>query len=343
MAPAQQSRVLRCCSCHIFQAHQVKKSLKWTCKACGEKQSFVRAYGEGSGADCRRHVQKLNLLQGQVSELSLRSVEEAVRASEEENAGPQQAEEGSQQALSEPLQSRWLKYLDKDCEDQELDRGRPALKTQLSARAEWPSLSCSPAQPRKRKWNRSTGQPAHGLRVQSVDSVEDNLEHQDSTGLFGTEQQGNSPALSTANHARELAFPRWKLQSPVMQVNAPSSKWARFLLSPGNSPRVDEKPSSPLQESTRLAGLAQAEQGTVETKTPGEGHFSRAPATVRPPQTTHTTTPQLDRPDRKTQEQPRVTGTPQADGRPLAQGTQKAPPLQLHNLFTTGEDFDDDL
>ncbi|KAK7801604.1 hypothetical protein U0070_013140 [Myodes glareolus] len=42
MAPAQQSRVLRCCSCHLFQAHQVKKSLKWTCKACGEKQSFVR-------------------------------------------------------------------------------------------------------------------------------------------------------------------------------------------------------------------------------------------------------------------------------------------------------------
>ncbi|EDM04253.1 similar to RIKEN cDNA 3010026O09 (predicted), isoform CRA_a [Rattus norvegicus] len=129
MAPAQQSRVLRCCSCHIFQAHQVKKSLKWTCKACGEKQSFVRAYGEGSGADCRRHVQKLNLLQGQASELSLRSVEEAVNASEEENAGPQQAKDGSQQALSEPLESRWLKYLDQDCEGQELDRGRPALKT----------------------------------------------------------------------------------------------------------------------------------------------------------------------------------------------------------------------
>uniref|UniRef100_A0A8C9LVJ9 Uncharacterized protein n=1 Tax=Piliocolobus tephrosceles TaxID=591936 RepID=A0A8C9LVJ9_9PRIM len=31
-----------------------------------------QAYGEGSGADCRRHVQKLNLLQGQVSELPLR-------------------------------------------------------------------------------------------------------------------------------------------------------------------------------------------------------------------------------------------------------------------------------
>lgn len=31
-----------------------------------------QAYGEGSGADCRRHVQKLNLLQGQISEMSLR-------------------------------------------------------------------------------------------------------------------------------------------------------------------------------------------------------------------------------------------------------------------------------
>ncbi|XP_028631803.1 MRN complex-interacting protein [Grammomys surdaster] len=342
MAPAQQSRVLRCCSCHIFQAHQVKKSLKWTCKACGEKQSFVRAYGEGSGADCRRHVQKLNLLQGQVSELSLRSVEEAVNASEEENAGPQQAEAGSQQALSKPLESRWLKYLDKGFEDQELDRGRPALKTQLSASAEWPSLPCSPAQPRKRKRNQSTGQPTHSLHVQSVDSADNSFEHQDSTDLYGTEQQGISPALSTVNHIRELGFPRWKLPSPVMQVNAPSSKWARFLLSPGSSPQVDEKPPSPLQEGTRLADPAQVEQGTVETKTP-VGHFSRAPDTIKPPQTTHTTVPQLDRPDRKTPEQPRAAGTPQADGRPLAQGAQKAPPLQLHNLFTTGEDFDDDL
>ncbi|PNJ18568.1 MRNIP isoform 8 [Pongo abelii] len=43
MAPPQRSRVLRCCSCRLFQAHQVKKSVKWTCKACGEKQSFLRS------------------------------------------------------------------------------------------------------------------------------------------------------------------------------------------------------------------------------------------------------------------------------------------------------------
>ncbi|KAL4683555.1 hypothetical protein H8959_021249 [Pygathrix nigripes] len=43
--------------------------------AAGEGQRLlVEAYGEGSGADCRRHVQKLNLLQGQVSELPLSQV-----------------------------------------------------------------------------------------------------------------------------------------------------------------------------------------------------------------------------------------------------------------------------
>ncbi|KAM7333336.1 MRN complex-interacting protein [Alexandromys fortis] len=334
MAPSQQSRVLRCCSCHLFQAHQVKKSLKWTCKACGEKQSFVRAYGEGSGADCRRHVQKLNLLQGQVSELSLRSVAKAAR--EEEKAGPQQTENGRQQALSEPLESRWLKYLDKDCEDQELDRGRAAL-------AEWPGLPCSPAQPRKRKWNQNTGKPPRSLHVQDLDSVKDSFECQDSTGLFGTEQQGNSPALGTAAHMRELGFPRWKLPSPVLQAKAQSSKWARFLLSPGNSPHVDGNPSRPLQESTRLADPAQAEQGTLEARIPGDGHFSRAPAIVQPAQTTHTAIPQPERPSKKTPDQPWATGTPQADGRPLAQGAQKAPSMQLYNLFTTGEDFEDDL
>ncbi|XP_051023383.1 MRN complex-interacting protein [Acomys russatus] len=337
MAPAQPSRVLRCCSCRLFQAHQVKKSPKWTCKACGEKQSFVRAYGEGSGADCRRHVQKLNLLQGQASELSHRSVDEAVSASEEENGGPQQAGNGTQQALSEPLESRWLKYLDKDCEDRELERRRAALETQPSAGAEWPSLPCSTARPRKRKWNQSTEQSALSLRDQDLDSVEDNFERQDSTGQFAMEQQGGS---STVSHIRELGFPRWKLPSPVLQVNAPTSKWARFLLSPGNSTCVDGKPSSPLQEGSRLADPAQGERGTHEIMTPGEGHSNRAPTTVQLPQTT---TSQTDRPDRRTLEQTWATGTLQANGRPLAQGARKTSPMQLHNLFTTGEDFEDDL
>ncbi|XP_070595195.1 MRN complex-interacting protein isoform X1 [Erythrolamprus reginae] len=62
---AQQFQVLRCCSCHIFQVQQVKKSKKWNCKICDEKQSILKVFGQGSGVDCRHHVQKLNLLQGE--------------------------------------------------------------------------------------------------------------------------------------------------------------------------------------------------------------------------------------------------------------------------------------
>uniref|UniRef100_A0A3Q1EWG0 MRN complex-interacting protein N-terminal domain-containing protein n=1 Tax=Acanthochromis polyacanthus TaxID=80966 RepID=A0A3Q1EWG0_9TELE len=41
---------------------------KWSCKLCGEKQSLLKEYGRGSGADCRRHVQKLNAMRGAMME-----------------------------------------------------------------------------------------------------------------------------------------------------------------------------------------------------------------------------------------------------------------------------------
>ncbi|KAK1903937.1 MRN complex-interacting protein [Dissostichus eleginoides] len=57
----QEFLVLRCFTCQSFQ---VKKVNKWTCKLCGEKQSLLKEFGRGSGADCRRHVQKLNAMRG---------------------------------------------------------------------------------------------------------------------------------------------------------------------------------------------------------------------------------------------------------------------------------------
>jgi len=40
----------------------VKKANKWACKVCGEKQSYQKVYGQGTGKDCRLHVQKLNAM-----------------------------------------------------------------------------------------------------------------------------------------------------------------------------------------------------------------------------------------------------------------------------------------
>ncbi|KAK7916258.1 hypothetical protein WMY93_012019 [Mugilogobius chulae] len=104
----QEFHVLRCFSCEIFQVQQVKKVNKWTCKVCGQKQSVVKEFGRGCGADCRRHVQKLNGARGAKME------EEAkVRAEMDTQTHWHEtefAEEEEQQQLYKPV-SRWDKYM----------------------------------------------------------------------------------------------------------------------------------------------------------------------------------------------------------------------------------------
>uniref|UniRef100_A0A8C3VDD0 MRN complex interacting protein n=1 Tax=Catagonus wagneri TaxID=51154 RepID=A0A8C3VDD0_9CETA len=210
MAPPQRVRVLRCCRCLLFQAHQVKKSLKWTCKACGEKQSFLRAFGEGSGADCRRHVQKLNLLQGQVSELSLRSLEESINTDEEEDADPLQAMHASLQEKPQPSNSRWLKYLQSDTKDLGLEEGGTP-----SATTGTPDPPFSTGLPRKRRWGQRTVQPPSCPDVQDSGNWEITLEPlKDHTGLAGKVKEG-----STCEDwdTRELTIPRGEPARPARQ------------------------------------------------------------------------------------------------------------------------------
>ncbi|XP_075622637.1 MRN complex-interacting protein isoform X2 [Balearica regulorum gibbericeps] len=108
--------VLRCCSCRLFQA---KRSGKWSCSVCGQRQAVQKVYGQGSGLDCRHHVQKLNLLQGEAEEAigrTPRCVEESVTDSK--NIAAQREDSLVQQEGREEV-SRWSKYLDEDSEDQE--------------------------------------------------------------------------------------------------------------------------------------------------------------------------------------------------------------------------------
>ncbi|NXU24647.1 MRNIP protein, partial [Thalassarche chlororhynchos] len=80
---------------------------------------FLQIYGQGSGLDCRHHVQKLNLLQGEAEEAigwTSRCVEESVNDSKNIAA---QHEDSSVQQEGTAEVSRWSKYLDKDSEDQE--------------------------------------------------------------------------------------------------------------------------------------------------------------------------------------------------------------------------------
>ncbi|XP_030001384.1 MRN complex-interacting protein isoform X2 [Sphaeramia orbicularis] len=99
----QDFHVLRCFSCQTFQVQQVKKVNRWSCKLCGQKQSVLKEFGRGSGADCRRHVQKLNAMRGAMME----EEEEATRS-----LWQQAAPEGGAEEQVDLQVSLWNKYVD---------------------------------------------------------------------------------------------------------------------------------------------------------------------------------------------------------------------------------------
>ncbi|XP_028271810.1 MRN complex-interacting protein isoform X2 [Parambassis ranga] len=77
----QEFHVVRCFTCQSFQVQQ--------------------EFGRGSGADCRRHVQKLNAMRGAMLEEQERNTW-VLREEEKQRADP----------LKQPQVSRWSKYLD---------------------------------------------------------------------------------------------------------------------------------------------------------------------------------------------------------------------------------------
>ncbi|XP_062856935.1 MRN complex-interacting protein [Trichomycterus rosablanca] len=110
----QEFQVVRCFSCKTFQVQQVKKSKKWSCKMCGEKQSLMKEYGRGTGADCRRHVQKLNSLRGDLQEVENEKAwtqweNEDVCGDDEDTGEDVQTCEQKGEAQ---VVSRWSKFVD---------------------------------------------------------------------------------------------------------------------------------------------------------------------------------------------------------------------------------------
>lgn len=93
--------------------HQVKKSKKWNCKMCGEKQSIIKVFGCGSGIECRRHVQKLNTRRGEILEEQNQKAwslgEKAEHGDEDELQDKSQ--EYNHNTAVETQVSRWSKYL----------------------------------------------------------------------------------------------------------------------------------------------------------------------------------------------------------------------------------------
>ncbi|XP_041845534.1 MRN complex-interacting protein isoform X2 [Melanotaenia boesemani] len=105
----QEFHVVRCFSCLSFQVHQVKKENRWTCKLCGQKQSLLKEFGRGSGADCRRHVQKLNAMRGAMLEEQQHNT--WLLCEQEDGDEEEGEEEPRDKQVGDTQVSRWSKYL----------------------------------------------------------------------------------------------------------------------------------------------------------------------------------------------------------------------------------------
>ncbi|XP_061644552.1 MRN complex-interacting protein isoform X2 [Phyllopteryx taeniolatus] len=108
---SQMFHVVKCFRCDCFQVQQVKKVKKWTCKVCGEKQSLLKEFAGGSGADCGRHVRRLNAGRGAASE---EAAARSLRKRQEEQTGS--GDRRHQQQVS-----RWSKYVDPPEDDDNED------------------------------------------------------------------------------------------------------------------------------------------------------------------------------------------------------------------------------
>ncbi|XP_076025860.1 MRN complex-interacting protein [Genypterus blacodes] len=121
----QEFHVLRCFSCHTFQVQQVKKVKRWSCKLCGHKQSLLKEFGRGSGADCRRHVQKLNATRGSMLEEQEQTAWSLWEQKSEASVKEDEAEWKEVDEVGSTQVSRWTKYLATPQEEESEEEEEP--------------------------------------------------------------------------------------------------------------------------------------------------------------------------------------------------------------------------
>ncbi|XP_059568893.1 MRN complex-interacting protein isoform X2 [Alligator mississippiensis] len=229
---AERFQVLRCCSCRTFQ---VKRSRRWSCAVCGERQALLRDHGRGCAADCRRHVQKLNRLRGEAEQAArapARCVEESVDDKKYTAVEPEGSSGWQEQKVEvRPFVSRWNKYLDKGGEDveeeEELHPNRPQLRSHQDCVQEQRKHSSSFHSSDAQEENRACGLTYQAKKVKAFESRK--------TSVAVTEQ-GHEDVLCDGIVVPVPSRPLVSeaASSSVRSCHITASKWKTFLSSAGN-------------------------------------------------------------------------------------------------------------
>ncbi|XP_073710144.1 MRN complex-interacting protein isoform X1 [Misgurnus anguillicaudatus] len=210
----QEFHVLRCFSCQTFQVQQVKKSKKWECKVCGEKQSVLKEYGRGAAADCRRHVQKLNSLRGELLEVNREKVlSQWEHDKDDQNASVNEDLDAHHESEEVPTVSRWSKYIDRTSEDPKQEEDEKEEENIYMERETFRNRG-----PRKRKLV---------SKLNSVDSPSGNFEHDESwTGCLDVKRrsyQPSQPDRKLSSSRSNGHFSKYSHQDNAKDVSSPST------------------------------------------------------------------------------------------------------------------------
>ena len=89
---------------------------------CGEKQSLKKVYVQGRALDCRKHVQKLNMLRGDSGAISSMQIvkhgDNAVNYTLSPNGGNSGVAHQNLCGIDEhpnPMKSKWSKFMAEEC------------------------------------------------------------------------------------------------------------------------------------------------------------------------------------------------------------------------------------
>ncbi|XP_068816178.1 MRN complex-interacting protein isoform X2 [Struthio camelus] len=245
---------LRCCRCRLFQVQQAKRSGKWSCAVCGQKQAVQKVYGEGSGLDCRRHVQKLNLLQGEVEEAlswTSRCIEKSV--DDNKHIAAVQWEDSLVRQEGKAEGSRWSKYLDQGSETLEDEEEKESGSTERQQFCSWRKNTVE----EQRKQQNSF--PYTGVQELSEENGAFQLAYQGKKRKqcsVAVPDQGDGEAIcgnSVVPALCESVVSDGNTQTPA--ACATSSKWEKFLSRSDNCSKNAAKVALSPQEGSRKLGL----------------------------------------------------------------------------------------
>ncbi|KAH8364188.1 hypothetical protein KR084_003485 [Drosophila pseudotakahashii] len=154
---SQQIRVLQCIQCKMYQVDFVKKSNKWQCKICNQKQDLLKEFFRGSGPECRAKVQQLNLERGMQEE----KLEEDLFLTAQQQLEQKENSLEKQDIPPKKQTNKWANYVDEPIKtNQETAAGPPEIQDEKQELFEEVSMNFNKS---RNKVSRSNKRPAESL------------------------------------------------------------------------------------------------------------------------------------------------------------------------------------